>query len=120
MEWGWRWTLFILIVGAADFAVRLITGFNMVWVVRAEAALFFGASVTLWVFHRGKPAQVRWQLWLQRVLVALFALAGLRAALWALGLPVARANVIALIVAVVLGGVTLRRPRHSRRHRQRG
>ena len=113
MEWGWRWTLFILIVGAADFAVRLVTGFNPLWVVRAEAVLFLGASVTLWVFLREKPAQVRWHLWIQRALVALFALAGLRAALWALGLPVARANVIVLVVAVVLGGLALRRSRQS-------
>jgi len=108
MEWGWRWILLILIIGAADFAVRLITGFNMVWVVRAEAVLFLGAGITLWVFQREKPAQVRWHLWTQRVVVALFALAGLRAALWALGLPVARANVIVVVVAVVLGGLALR------------
>jgi hypothetical protein len=79
----------------------------MLWVVRAEAALFLGTSLTLWMFHRGKPAPVRWQLWLQRALVALFALASLRAALWALRLPVAQANVIVLIVAVVLGGLAI-------------
>ena len=108
MEWAWRWALFILIVGAADFAVRLVTGFNMAWVVRAEAVLFLGAGVTLWVFQREKPAQVRWHLWTQRVLVAVFALAGLRAALWALGMPVARANVIVAVAAVVLGGLAIR------------
>jgi hypothetical protein len=102
VSWGWQWILLILVVGLADLAVRFATNFNMDWVVRAEAVLFLGASVALWVLHHRKPAPVRWQLRVQQILVAAFALAGLRATLWAGGLQIATANLIVLVIGALL------------------
>jgi hypothetical protein len=105
MRWGWQWTLIILAVGLADFAARFGTGFNMVWVVRSEAVLLLGGGLALWILQRRNPAQIRWQRRVQRVLVALFGLGGLRAALWASGMAVARANVVVLVLGVLVGTV---------------
>ena len=113
MSWRWRWTLLILAVTLADLAVRLATRFSMAWVVPAEAMLFLGTSLALWRLHDRAPAPVPWQSTLQRVLVAAFALAGLRAALWAGGLHVARANVVVLTVGALLALAVVR----SRRSR---
>jgi hypothetical protein len=104
---AWRWTFLVFAVALADFAVRIATNFDMVWVVRAEAILFLGTSLALWLWHNRRPAQVRWQVGLQRMLVAAFALAGLRAALWAGGLEVAKANLVVLIVGAVLVAVAV-------------
>jgi len=114
VSWGWRWTLLILAVALADFAVRLATRFNMAWVVPAEAILCLGTSLALSVLHDRQPAQVRWQFRLQQIGVAAFALAGLRAALWAGGLPVARANLAVSIVGALLVTVAVIRSRRRR------
>jgi hypothetical protein len=114
VAWWWRWTLLILAVTLADFAVRVATRFNMAWVVPAEAMLFLGTSLALWRLHDRAPAPVRWQSTLQRLLVAAFVLAGLRAALWAGGLHVARANVVILTVGALLLALTVVRSRRSR------
>ncbi len=112
MRWLW-WVLFILAVGMVDFAVRVATEFDVSWVVRAEAVLFLGASVALGSLHRRWPPEARWQVRLQRVLVAAFALAGLRALLWALGVPIAWANRIVVIVAAILVALALVRSRRA-------
>jgi len=114
MGWGRRWTLVIVVVGLADFAVRLASGPKMVWVVRAEALLFLGASLALWRMLRQQPATIRWQLRVQQVLVATFALAGLRVALWAAGLAVATANLVVLLAGVVLSSAAVLRWRRAR------
>ena len=114
MPWGRQWMLLILVVTLADGAVRFATNFAMVWVVRAEAILFLGASLALRVLLDRRPAQVRWQLGLQRALVAAFALAGLRAALWAAGLHVARANIVVLVVGALLVALAIVRARRRR------
>lgn len=114
MPWGWRWTLLVLAVTLADLAVRLATGFDMAWVVPVEAILFLGASLVLSVLHDRQPAQVRWQLRVQQVVVAGFALAGLRAALWAGGLPVASANVGIAILGALMVIVAVVRSRRRR------
>jgi hypothetical protein len=101
-SWGWRWLSVILLVGAADFGVRLATGFQMGSVTRAEALLFLAASALLWAWQRRNPAGSRWQLGLQRVIVALLMLGGLRAALWSLGLSVPYANICVFILGVLL------------------
>ena len=46
-HWGWLWAAIVVAVGLLDFAVRLGTGWSMVRVVRAEAALFLAASLVL-------------------------------------------------------------------------
>ena len=83
----------------------------MVWVVRTEAILFPGAGLALWVLHLRRPPQIRWQFRLQRILIAGFALAGLRAVLWAAGLQVARANLGVLIVGALLAALAVARSR---------
>ena len=114
VSWWWRWTLLILAVTLADLAVRVVTRFSMAVVVPAEAILFLATSLALWRWHHRAPAPVRWQSALQRVLVAAFALAGLRAALWAGGLHVARANVVILTAGALLLALAVIRARRSR------
>ena len=114
MCWWWRLTLLILAVTLADFAVRVATRFSMAWVVPAEAILFLATSLALWRLQNRAPAPVRWQSTLQRVLVAAFALAGLRAALWAGGLHVARANVVVLTAGALLLALAVIRSRQTR------
>lgn len=113
MSWWWRWTLLILAVTLADFAVRVATRFSMAWVVPVEAILFLGTSLALWRLHDRAPAPVPWQSTVQRVLVAAFALAGLRAALWAGGLHVARANVVILTAGALLLALAVIRSRRA-------
>jgi hypothetical protein len=45
LHWGWLWAAIFLAVGLLDVAVRLVTGWSMTWVVRAEAVLFLSASL---------------------------------------------------------------------------
>jgi hypothetical protein len=111
-SWGWRWLSFILLVAAADFGVRLATGFHLASVTRAEGLLFLSASAILWSWQRRRPAKPGWQRGLQRLIVALFMLGGLRAALWSLGLKVAYANVCVLILGLLLLATAI-----YRRHR---
>ncbi len=101
MHWAWQWSAVLLVVGVVDLAVRFRTGFDMVWIVRAEGPLFLGASLALLRLHRRRPTLVRWQSRLQAVLVTALALAGLRAIAWALGLAVQTANVVVLAAAVI-------------------
>ena len=71
-------------VGLLDVAIRLGSGWSMVWVVRAEAALFLATSLGLLMLHLRRPTQ-GWARAVQLGLAASFLLGGLRAALWALG-----------------------------------
>ena len=109
MPWGWLWTLIIVVTGLLDFLVRLATNFDMTSVVPAEAVLFLSTGLVLWALKRRRPARARWQGVVQGALVALFALTGLRAGLWAGGLPVARANVAIVVVGVLWGAAAVRR-----------
>jgi hypothetical protein len=109
MHWGWKWTIIFLATGLVDYGLRLATRFNMDWVVPLEAVLFFGAGYLFWRLERRNPAQVPWQHVVQLVVVASFALGGLRSALWALGLPVSRANLVILLLGVALAGIAWRR-----------
>jgi hypothetical protein len=102
MHWAWKWTIVFLVVGLVDYGVRWATRFNMDWVVPLEAVLFFGSSFLFWQLTRRNPAQVPWQHTVQLVVVASFVLGGVRSALWALGLPVSRANLIILVLGVAL------------------
>jgi hypothetical protein len=113
VSWWWRWTFLILAVTLADVAVRVATRFSMAWVVPVEAMLFLATSLALWRLHHHAPAPVPWQSTLQRVLVAAFVLAGLRAALWAGGLDVAWANRVVLTVGALLLVLAVVRSRRS-------
>jgi hypothetical protein len=84
-----------------DIAVRLGTGFDMLWVARVEGPLFLGASLLLLRLQRRSPSVARWRRVFETGVVIALALAGLRALLWASGLPVNRANIVVLAVAAV-------------------
>lgn len=113
MHWGWKWTGVFLLIGLLDYGVRLLTHFDMSIVVPAEAVLFLGSSLLLWRLQRRSPAPVHWQHLVQLILVASFALGGLRSALWALGLAVSTANLIVLVMGVILIVLAWRRRRHG-------
>ena len=97
-------------VGLLDVAIRLGYGWSMVWVVRAEAALFLATSLGFLLLHLRRPTQ-GWARTVQLGLAASFLLGGLRATLWALGMPVHRANLVIAILAVVGGALALWRRR---------
>jgi len=82
----------------------------VVRVVRAEAALFLATSLGFLLLHLRRPTQ-GWARAIQLGLVASFLLGGLRATLWALGMPVHRANLVIAILAVVGGALALWRRR---------
>ncbi len=115
MHWAWQWSVVFFVVALLDVAVRLGTGFDMVWIVRADALLFLGASLTLLRLQRVRPALAGWQRALQGALMAALALGGLRATLWALGLPLQRANAMVLAAAVIGGAGMLWWRRHHAR-----
>jgi hypothetical protein len=117
-HWGWLWGAVAVAIGLLDLAVRLGTGWSMARVVRAEAALFLAASLVLLVLHRRRPAPAGWARTVQVGLAASFALGGLRAASWALGVPVHWANLLIGVLAVVgLASVLWRLRLHGNRRR---
>ena len=44
-------------IGLLDVAIRLGSGWSMVWVVRAEAALFLATSLGLLMLYLRRPTQ---------------------------------------------------------------
>ena len=97
----------LVVVAAAtvlDLLARVGFGFDMEYVVPAEAALFLVAAVLFAFFGRAPDAADPGVRRLDRWLAALFALASLRSALWAAGLDVYVANMVILIVGAVAGG----------------
>jgi hypothetical protein len=111
MHWGWLWGAIFLTVGLLDFAARLGTGWSMTWVTRAEAALLLSAAFGLLILHRRSPPRAARARVVQLGLVASLALGGLRAALWAMGMPVQQANLAIGVLALVGGASVLWRRR---------
>lgn len=96
------WTGLVAAITAIDLAARFALPFSLQRVLVVEAVLFFlGALATLALSAR-PPQASGWRRVLQRILAAGLVLAALRAALWAAGLPVARANLIILVLGVVM------------------
>lgn len=98
----------------ADLGARIGFGFDMARVIPAEALLFLATASALgWMAIRGDAYDVRVRrvdLWL----AAGFALAGIRAALWAAGLDVYVANLVLLAIAGAAGARLWYRRRHRR------
>jgi len=115
MHWGWRWAGIFVVVALLDFGVRFASGFDMTWVNRAEAVLLLGTALLLWFLGRTHPAPNRRQHTIQLAIVASFVLGGLRAALWAAGLPVDRANLAIAALGLVLVIEAIRRYRRGAR-----
>ena len=108
------WLLLFAIVGIIELVVRFAIPFETRRVLVVEAVLFLGAGVVSGILAR-RAVQVGWRYALQWALVAAFVLAAVRAGLWAVGVPVPRANqIIALLGVLALGAVWLRRRRRPR------
>ncbi|NIM51422.1 MAG: hypothetical protein GTO22_19595 [Gemmatimonadales bacterium] len=86
---------------AVDLVTRFVLPFNLKRVLTVEAALFFGAAFVALALVIRSPWPDGWRRVVQWLLVGSFALAALRAAVWAAGLPVAWANRLVLVVAAV-------------------
>lgn len=93
--------------------------FELQRVVRVEAVLFVATSLVLLALYRRDPRATGWRRTLQVVLVAAFALAGIRAAIWAAGKPVFWANLTVLMLAAVAVGVLVFRRRADRKRNAR-
>lgn len=105
-------TLFGVIV-AAEALVRFAIPFNLMRVLVVEALLFFAAAIVIIILIQRPPLALGWCRGLQWILVWFFILGGIRAAIWALGQPVMRANMAVLLFGiVVLIGNRIWRRRH--------
>lgn len=95
----------IVVIGSviADFAGRWALDFDMDRVIPFEALLFLaGGGVLLLAAKRDRPDSAR-ALRLDLWLALAFGLAGVRAGLWAAGMPVYVANLVILVVGIFLG-----------------
>lgn len=94
--------VFVASMGA-DLAARYLLDFDMKRVVPFEAALFLAtAGALLWAARQDKPEcsrAHRLDLWLALA----YGLAGVRAGLWASGIPVHIANLVILVLGIFLG-----------------
>ena len=108
------WILILVVSTAADWLVRIRTDFDMPRVFAAEALIFPVSALALGFLRWRSPARGRKTRALQTTLVWMFALAGLRSAMLALG----SSYLWAIIVPVSLAGIGLwtwwRRRRSSR------
>jgi uncharacterized membrane protein YfcA len=87
----------------ADFAGRWALDFDMGRVIPFEALLFLaGGGVLLLAAKRDKPDSAR-ALRLDLWVALAFGLAGVRAGLWAAGMPVYVANLVILVLGIFLG-----------------
>jgi hypothetical protein len=110
-----QWIAVILLATALDLGVRfgLQPDFRVsLWI---EGGTFLlTAAVLLWLY-RIHPARPGWRRGLQVLLVAAFALGGLRSLLWAAGNPVTRANLKVLVLGVIAWAYVKRRKRNAAR-----
>ena len=110
-------TLFGVIV-AAEVLVRFAIPFNLTRVLVVEALLFFAAASVIIILIQRPPFALGWRRRLQWILFWFFILGGMRAAIWALGQPVMRANMAILLLGVVaLIGYLIWRRRHREQPR---
>jgi hypothetical protein len=110
-----RWTAVILLASALDLGVRfgLQPDFEVsLWI---EGGIFLLTAIILFWLYRGAPARRGWRRNLQVVLVAAFALGGLRSLIWAAGNPVTRANLKVLLLGIVSWAYWRRRQRNAAR-----
>jgi hypothetical protein len=79
------WILILTVSTAADWLVRIRTGFEMQRVFAGEALIFPASALALGILRWRIPASGRKTRALQTTLIWMFALAGLRSAMLALG-----------------------------------
>ena len=96
------WTVTIMVATCVDVAMRLALSFDMTRIRIMEAVLFPTAGVVLlWFLLRG-ARQHGWRRGVQVWTVAGCFLAGLRVGLWALGVPVSRANLAIIVIPLLV------------------
>lgn len=95
------WVGTILVATAIDLAARFTEDFRLERVLRIEAVLFFAVGGVFAALLRHPPRATGWLRLVQLTLTASFLLAGVRAALWSVGLPVPVANMAVLILATL-------------------
>ena len=109
------WAALFGTIATVEVLVRFAVPFSLRRVLVVEALLFFGAALAALrlTLRPAKPS--KWRRLLQWSLVWGLALGAIRAAIWAAGQPVTRANLAALLVAIIaLAASRIRRRRQSR------
>lgn len=101
MRRGLTWAGVILAATVLDLGARFVFGLDFEAVLWIESLVFVVAALVLYRLFRSDPAAPGWRRGLQVVLIASFALAALRSAIWASGQPVTLANAIILVLGVV-------------------
>ena len=107
------WILILCLSTAADWLVRVRTGFDMPRVFAAEALIFPISALALGILRWKSPAAGRKPRALQPTLVWTFALAGLRSAMIALGSSYQLAIIVPSTVALIGLWIVWRRRRRS-------
>ena len=90
------------VIVVAEAVVRFAMPFNLTRVLVVEALLFFAAAVVIIILIQRPPFATGWRRRLQWIVVWFFILGGIRAAIWALGQPVMRANITILLLGIVV------------------
>ena len=103
LSWRFRSLIVVLIVAAIDFAARITLGFDMRRVAIAEAILFSVTGALIYSFARVASPHRKRTRRLEVTVAAMFGLAAVRAAAWAMGAPVLVANLMTLGLAAILG-----------------
>jgi membrane protein implicated in regulation of membrane protease activity len=106
----------ILAATVVDLGARFVLSLRFLDVLRVEASLFLFVATILYIIYRRDPAAPGWRRGLQVFLIASFALAAVRAGVWASGQPVTLANAVILAVAVLTLGISRYRRRVRRRN----
>ena len=96
------WMALFAAMAAIDLTTRFALPFNLKRVLVVEAVLFFGAALATLSLMARPPRPSGWRRVLHWFLAGAFALAALRAAIWAAGQPVVRANVAIVILAILM------------------
>lgn len=108
------WAMLFSAIAVVEVLVRFAAPFSLRRVLVVEAVLFLAAALAALVLIQRPSFSSGWRLRLHWTLVWAFVLGGIRAAIWAAGQPVMRANLVILLLAiVVLIGSRIRRRRRG-------
>lgn len=97
-----KWSGVILAATVADLLARFVGSFDLTRILWAEALIFPAAGMALIAILKRSPRLSGFKRSLQVLIIASFFLAGLRSGLWASGVPVDKANMGVLLVAVLV------------------
>jgi hypothetical protein len=107
------WVATIVAVATVDVAVRFMLAFRLEQVLWAETVLFLTGGTVL-VRLLPHTSTRPWLRMVQLLLAAGFLLGGLRAGLWAAGMPVTVANATIFVAAVLAATIAWFRGRKGR------